>query len=343
MFESLPFTGLDLLKSLIIIIIFLAAGKLITFISQTYLKKWAAKSKTTLDDVIIEKIRPPFSYIIWFLGLRAALNPLKLDFESLDRILNTIILLIAIYAISVFTNVFVIGVLEKLTSKTESKLDDALMPLVSKTINVIIYLVGLMWVLSIWSIDIAPLLASLGIAGLALGFAVKDSLANIFGGISMILDQTIKVGDRVKLESGEAGYIVDMGLRSSRLKTANNELIIIPNGQLANSRIKNYNQPDPVLRVVIDFGVSYDSEIDKVRKVIHDVLQTIDNLMDDPAPDVIFVSMGDFTLNFQARFWVTDQSQAWNKKLEATNKIFAVLKENKIDIPYPTQTIYLQK
>lgn len=343
MFESLPFTGADLLKSLIIIIIFIAAGKLITVIAQRYLKKWAAKSKTALDDIIIDKIRPPFSYVIWFLGIRAALNPLKLDIESLDKALNTIILIIVIYAVSVFANIIVMGVLEKLTAKTESKLDDALMPLVGKTINVIIVIVGLMWILSIWSVDIAPLLASLGIAGLALGFAIKDSLSNIFGGISLILDQTIKVGDKVKLESGESGHIIDMGLRASRLKTPNNEVIIIPNGQLANSRIQNFGQPDPSLKVVVDFGVGYSSDVDQVRKVVLDSIRTITNIKLDPAPEVLFLAMGESSLNFSARFWIADYGQAWGKKLEATDKIYRTLKANKIDIPFPTQTIHLKK
>ena len=200
-----------------------------------------------------------------------------------------------------------------------------------------------MWILSIWSIDIAPLLASLGIAGLALGFAVKDSLSNIIGGISLILDQTIKVGDKIKLESGEKGHIIDMGLRASRLKTHTNEVIIIPNGQLANSRIQNYGQPDPSLKIVIDFGVSYDSEVDLVRKVVHDAILTMTEIKTDASPEVLFVSMEDFYLKFSVRFWIADYGQAWSQKLEATDKIFSALKANKIDIPFPTQTIHLKK
>jgi len=234
-------------------------------------------------------------------------------------------------------------VLEHITAKTKSTMDDALLPLLDKTAKVIIILIGLIWALGIWHIDITPILASLGIVGLALGFAVKDSLANIFGGISLILDQVIKVGDRVKLESGEKGNIIDMGLRSTKLRTFNNEIIIIPNGQLANSRLQNFGQPDPSLRITIDFGVGYESDVDLVRRIVGEAIRSLDGVMNDPPIEVLFLAMGDFALNFSARFWVNDFNIAWDKELEATDKIFRALKDTKINIPYPIQTIKLDK
>lgn len=343
MFENALFTLEQLIQSLIIIAVFLFAGFFITHIAQKYLSKWAKKSENKIDDILIEKIKPPFSYVIWFLGVKVALKPLNLDVEVVDNIVNTIILAIAIYVVVVIAGSIVEGVLKRLTAKTESTLDDALMPLIVKTVDVVIVLIGILWGLRIWNIDITPMLASLGVAGLAIGLAVKDSLANIFGGVSMILDQTIKVGDKIKIESGEVGIVDDMGLRSTKLRTFDNEVITIPNGQLANSRIMNYAKPNLEARVVIDFGVAYGSDIDMVRKVIHDALITIENTKEDPPLEVLFISMGDFSLNFSARFWVEDYGDVWPKKLEATEKIFAALNKNKIQIPFPTQTVELVK
>lgn len=340
----MPFTPSELLQSILIVILFLIGGKIVTIISQRYLARWAKNTKTELDDILVTKIKPPFSYVIWLLGVKVALNPLNLHYAILDRFIDTIIYFVVTYVLIVFADVALKAILERLATKTESTLDDALMPLIRKTINVVIIIVGIVWILNVWSINIAPILASLGIAGLALGFAVKDSLANIFGGISLILDRTIKVGDKVKLESGETGYIVDMGLRSAKLRTFDNELITVPNGQLANSRIQNYGQPDPSARVVVNFGVSYDSDVDTVRKTVHDTIMSIENInKEEKPPEVLFLSMEDFYLKFSARFWVYNHLKVWEKKLEATDKIFAALKEANIDIPFPTQTVHLKK
>ncbi len=343
LFARLPFNLSELLIFLATIIGFVVAGMLLGWFFKIYVSRWAKKTKTTIDDLIVEKIKPPFSYVIWFIGLKVALHPLNLNYIVLDRIVDSIILFIIIWVVAVVADILVKAILEKVVSKTKSEIDDALVPLAEKTLKVIIWAVGIIWILGIWNVDIRPILGGLGIAGLAIGFAVKDSLSNIFGGIALILDRTIKVGDKVKLQSGETGFIVDVGLRSTKLKTFNNEIITIPNGQLVNSRIQNYGQPDPSLKVSIDFGVNYNSDVDLVRKVVSQIIKSMDGIMDDPAVEVLFLSMGDSSLNFSARFWVPDHSEAWDKKLEATDKIFRALKEAKIDIPFPTQTVYVKK
>lgn len=345
MFDSLPFGPYDLVYSLAVFLAFALAGKVLTVIAERYFKKWASKTKTDLDDILVSKIKAPFSYIVWLFGIKVALRPLNLNYEIAEQIVSSIVLFVVTYTVMVFVDIIVKAFVEKLASKTESTLDDALMPLVAKTLNVIIILFGFMWVLKVWHVDIAPMLASLGIAGLAIGLAIKDSLANIFGGISLIMDRTIKVGDKIKLESGQAGFIVDMGLRSTKMRTFDNELLTIPNGILANSLLQNFGQPDPSERIVINFGVNYTSDVEKVRKVVHDAVMSIEGILTDEGkqPQVLFVEMGDSSLNFSVRFWVDDYLQAWNRKLEATDKIFAALNKAKIDIPFPTQTIHLKK
>lgn len=340
----LPFTTSDAVQSVLIIIAFLIAGKLFTWFAQSIVTRWAARTKTDIDDLIVAKVKPPFSYIVWFLGIRVALEPLNLNIPVLDKILSTVIVGIIFYIIAAVVDIFVKSALHRISAKTQSTLDDTLMPLINKTINVVVILIGVMWILRVWDIDITPLIASLGVAGLAIGLAVKDSLANIFGGISLILDQTVAVGDKVKLESGEMGHIEDVGLRSTRLRTPDNELIIVPNGQLANSRVQNFAQPTLTQRVVIDFGVGYDSDVDAVRKAVYEALLTVDGVStDDKMPEVLFMSMEDFYLRFSARFWVDNYGDAFRSKIDATDKIFTALKKHKIDIPFPTHTVKMEK
>jgi small-conductance mechanosensitive channel len=172
---------------------------------------------------------------------------------------------------------------------------------------------------------------------------LQDSLKNVFGGITLILDKTFRVGDKIKLESGEVGEIEDIGLRSTKLRTYDNELIYVPNGQLANARVQNYTRPTEMVRVSVVFGVEYGSDVKKVQKTVLGVIKKIKDILDKPEPTVQFLEMGDFSLNFAARFWVPRWDKSFGKKLEATEKIYDALNKAKIGIAFPTQTIYLKK
>ncbi|MEK6809500.1 MAG: mechanosensitive ion channel family protein, partial [Nanoarchaeota archaeon] len=159
---------------------------------------------------------------------------------------------------------------------------------------------------------------------------------------SLLLDKSYQVGDKIQLESGEVGIIHDIGLRSTKLVNFDNEVIYIPNGYLANSRVLNYARPDPKVRTHVVFGVDYGSNVNKVRKTVMDVLTNIDGVLANPAPSIQFIEMGDFALKFKAHFWVGNWNEAYSKKLEATEKIYDALRKAKIGIPFPTQTVYLK-
>jgi small-conductance mechanosensitive channel len=224
--------------------------------------------------------------------------------------------------------------------QTASSADDRLIPLIEKILKVVVGILAIIFIFDSWDIDISPLLATAGIAGIAISFAVKDSLANIMGGLQLVLDKTFKVGDKVKLESGELGVILDIGLRSTKLKTYDNEIIYIPNGFLANAKIKNFTVPDIKLRVNVEFGVAYGSDTDKVREVVLEAVKGVDKVLDDPAPAIQFLKMSDFSLDFIARAWVNDYMDAYSTHLTLTDEIYKSLNRAGISIPFPTQTIY---
>ncbi len=328
--------------SLFILVLFVILAKLVLFIFSRYLQKMAKKTKTKIDDLIFDHTKKPLFYLVLAYGFKLSLLNLNIGStitKIVDSVMALVLLLIILKAIDIFVETWGITFAEK----TETKLDEILLPLLHKGIKVIFVVVGFLLVLNIWGFDITPYLAGVGIGGLVLGFALQDSLKNIFGGITLILDGTYKIGDKVKIESGEVGMIHDIGLRSTKLATYDNEIIYIPNGYLANSRVQNYTRPTPKIRVVINFGVEYGSDIKKVRKVVQGTLKKIKDLMTDPEPAVSFVEMGDSSLKFKAIFWVEQWDTAYGKKLEAIEKIYDDLNKNKINIPFPTRTVYLQK
>ena len=149
--------------------------------------------------------------------------------------------------------------------------------------------------------------------------------------------------DKVKIESGEVGAIHDIGLRSTKLVTYDNEVIYIPNGYLANSRVQNYTRPSPKIRAHVSFGVEYGSDITQVQKVVLGILEKDKEILSDPEPTVQFLEMGDSALNFKAYFWVEKWGMAYGKKLEMTEAIYNGLNKAKIGIPFPTRTVHLVK
>ena len=177
----------------------------------------------------------------------------------------------------------------------------------------------------------------------AIAFAMQESLSNIFGGISIILDKSIRIGDLITLDDKTTGKILKIGLRSTRIKTFDNEAIIIPNSKLANGNIHNIAQPEPKLRVVIPFGVAYGSDINKVKRLVLLEIKKVKHFVDDPEPSVKFLEMADSSLNFKAFFFVDSFENRFGAIDEANTRIYNALNKAKIEIPFPQVDVHLKK
>lgn len=327
--------GLAFLGSIILAFVIL-------FVTEKIVYRLTKKTKTNVDDLLVERTKKPFFWFLIVLGLRVS-SELAFQQEILFLIVESVLVVLFVILAAKVLNTLLDAWASVFAKKTKSKIDESLLPLFRKAVNVFFILVGILGILKVWEINITPYLAGLGIGGLVLGLALQDSLKNIFGGVSLIFDRTFAVGDKIKLESGELGEIEDIGLRSTKLRTYDNEIITIPNGQMANAKIQNYVQPNPRVRVVVKFGVEYGTKIEKVKKVADGVLKKMKDISSEPYMDTVFTEMGDSALLFESRFWVDDYREAYNKKLEATEKIYAALEKAKIGIAFPTQTIYLRK
>lgn len=339
-------TSYKYLQSLLIFVFFFIISKLVVHISEKYILKLTAKTKTNIDDLIIKKINKPISFIFLFIGIRLALVPLPIAEKALGYINNAVssFVIIAVgYIVLAILNILLNSWSETFAKKTKSELDDNIIALSNKVSKIIIGLLVLLFILDVWGVKVGPLLASLGIAGLAVAFALQPTLANIFGGISLILDKTIKIGDIIKLDSGEGGKVHDIGIRSTKIKTWDNEIITIPNGKLVESKIQNRSLPDPSIRINIEFGVVYGSNIEQVKKLVLDTVKKIPDVSKDPEPKIWFTQMGDFALNFKIMFWVDELTKKWPTHQEAITNIYNNLNKAKIEIPFPTRTVYLHK
>ncbi len=344
---SLPFiNGNPWLVSLSIFVLFALLSKVFAIIIDRIVLKISRRTKTNIDDRIVSLIDKPLGWFIFVLGIKLALVPIPV-FEGfisvLQRILNSVIILILALMVKRTVEVFIDEWGRKYAERSKSSLDDELIPLLKKFMNIFLFIIAMLLILSTWGVPIGPFLASLGIAGLAIGLALQDTLSNVFAGVSLILDKNFKSGDVVKLDSGESGRVQDVGLRSTKIVNWDHEVIILPNSALANAKIINYAQPELKSRLQLNFGVEYGSNVSEVRRVVMGVIKKHPDVLDDPEPSVRFRDMADFSLNFTAYIWTSTYKNRFPMKDDLTEGVYNALNRAGIGIPFPTRTLYLKQ
>jgi len=334
------------IHSLLTLVIFFIGAKLITFIVEKYILKVTAKTKTDVDDLLVRKTHGPISLLLFLLGIKIAIVPLDLEGNIntiLHRSTSTLSLIVLIYLlISVFDIIISAWVKRKATKK-ELEIDENLIKVSSKTSRVVFVILGFLFILRIWNVQIGTLLASLGIIGIAVAFGLQNTLGNVFGGVSLLLDRSIKVGDIIKIDQDTSGTVIDVGLRATKIRTWDNELIIIPNGKLAGQNIKNYVLPNPTARITIPFSVAYGTNVDKVKKIVMKEIKKLDNLDKKHDPRVMFLEMAESSLNFKAYVWLRSYRERFGTKEKLNCMIYKALNKNKISIPFPQMDVWIKE
>jgi small-conductance mechanosensitive channel len=335
----------EYLTAATILAVFFILSKLVLMIIERVVLKLTAKTKTTVDDEIVHATRKPASWLILIYGFDLFVVEIWKTYswvKIIDNLLYSIMLIIFSVTMIKIINILITEFGRHLAEKNAAgELDQQLIKFLHSFVTIILYVMAFLWVISIWGVKIGPFLAGLGIGGIAIAFALQSTLANLFGGIALIFDKTLKVGDLVKLDGGEFGTVHEIGLRSTRIKTPTNEIVVVPNGKLMDSKITNFNLPDRTIRVDIEFGVAYGSDIDKVKEIALSCLNGDKNILKLPKADILFTAMADSSLNFKLMFWVNDNDNKWQAHQYVITKLYNSLNRHKIGIPFPQREIWL--
>jgi MscS family membrane protein len=321
----------------VVFVTFFLLAEVIYYILRYIFLKVASHTKTEIDDLIIKRTSKPFFFLIIFIGLRLAVLPLASEIETelhniVGHIIYSFIIFVFTFIIIRIIIVFIQRWGQKWADRKETRVDLQLVKLLSQFTTIILGSIGVMFILQSWGVEIGPLLASLGIVGIAVAFALQQTLSNVFGGISLIADKVVRVGDHIKLDESTEGIILEIGLRSTRIQTYDNDIVIVPNSRLADSKIQNYITTDKKSRVVLPFTVAADTDIDKVKKIAERIPMRVDGFVAEPAPFVIFHEMSDFGLKFRLYFWVESYDKKFLGKDEANTKLYKELIKAKIEV-----------
>lgn len=342
--ESLGISSSPYINAILIFVVFMIAAKIADLLVSTVMRKFVRFTASDIDDKIVHLLHRPILYSIVILGSIFAisyLGPSEKPFFYMRGTLYTLVAFIWCVALIRMSNALIEGALVKVSDVTGLSRD--LIPLSASIMRLVIIIAFLMVILSIWNISITPLMASAGIVGAAVAFASKDTIANLFGGLTVFLDKPYKIGDYIVLDSGERGEVVSIGMRSTRIKTRDDIMITLPNSIMANSKIINESAPEPRFRIKIPVSVAYGSNIDLVQKILLRISSDNKQVLPEPEPRVRFRSFGDSSLNFDLLCWAKEPSLRGLTIHELNCAIYHSFKEHQIVIPFPQRDVHLHR
>jgi small-conductance mechanosensitive channel len=309
------------------------------------LHRWAKKTETKLDDIIIKSFRTPS--VLWcfaiglYIGIEVSDLPQKYVFYFSKTIHIVVILSITVATANLVGKIF-----RNYVQKLDLPIPTT--GLAYGLLKGIILIIGLLIILSTLGISITPLITALGVGGLAVALALQDTLSNLFAGIHILMEKSIRVGDFVKLETGQEGYVEDITWRTTRIRMLPNNVVVIPNSKLAQSVVTNYYLPEKRMSLLIPISVSYSSDPEKVEKILLEEAKNsigeIPGLLGEPEPIVRFIpGFGDSSLDFTLICQVQEFVDQYPVQHELRKRIFKRFKEEGIEIPFPHRTVYLRE
>lgn len=302
----------------------------------------AIRTSFDADEYVVRFIRRPAVLSVFLLGLlhAALLEPVfppPWD-TALPNLIKTLIL--AVWWISLIREITVMNTNN--TGWAVRKYDKTRFYMLKNISRIILLFAGIIWGLVIWDVNLTPLFASAGIVGIAIALAAKDTLANFFGGIALFTDAAYKVGDYIILGTGERGEVVELGIRSTKIKTRDDVMITVPNCIMSTTKIINESAPEVTYRIRIDANVSYDSNLREVEKILLQVAESNTALEKKPEPRVRVRSLGDSGIHLQLLVWVEEPAQRGLQTHNLLKMIHIAFKENGIEIPFPQRTVHLE-
>lgn len=334
------------LISLAILAGFYLSAKLVRYFLARWVSVFTKHTETELDDKIVEAAKGPIYYIIILSGAYLAISNLPLPprlkaiGDGIVYVLGVGIGVIMVYRV---VNVLLEWYTHSVTKKTDSQLEKEFLPLIEKLVFIFIFITGLIIVLKHFDYDILSLVTALGVTSLAIGLAAKDTLANMISGFTLMLDRPFRVGDRVQLVSGEVGDVLEIGLRSTKIKTLESNVLIVPNTELVNTKVINQCYPDKAMRGRVKIGIACNGDVDKAKKIMLDIAVSHARVLKIPAPMVLFTEFGDSTLILQMFYWVENCFDLFPIQDEINSRIKKRFEEEGIEMPYPTRTIYVKE
>lgn len=328
--------------SLFLLIWFVVLGAVKIFVFS-HLKKLVKKTTFTWDDRLVQSLNFPVWIFILATGIHYGGEIFVLA-DHLENVIHTTTIVLFAFGLILFLNGLLILFFNNFVVKHAEIGESS--GLIKVIIRIFVWIIGVLILLDTLGLSITPFIASLGVGSIAVGLALQDTLANLFSGFYLMLEKPVKVGDFVKLESGEEGFIVKIGWRSSHVQMIQQNILVIPNAKLASSTFINYHLPQKELAIIVEVGVSYSSDLEKVEKVTLDVakklLSEVEGGVSTAEPFLRYHTFGDSSINFRVYLRAKKFPDRYLLEHEFIKKLHQRYREEGIEIPFPQRTLHLE-
>lgn len=318
---------------------------IVSLLFDKYVRRWAERTKTRFGKLLVEALHGPLRVLLLLIGGRVAMSAMELTQKMAHFAADAVSLATAF--VLVYAAVKIYHELLKEYGQRYEPIRPSL-AILNFLGKALIILIGLLITLDSLKISITPLLTTLGIGGLAVALAFKDTLTNFFAGLYIMADRPIRLGDYIKLEGGPEGYVEGIGWRSTRIRTLPNNIVVIPNSKVSESIITNYFFPERRMSLLLNINVSYRSDPRRVEEILVEeatrATSEVEGLLGDPAPLVRFIpGFGESALNFTLICQVREFVDQYYVQHELRHRIFERFKKEGIEIPFPQRMVHLRK
>lgn len=332
----------DWALALVIIVGTLIAAKALYWVIGRIVKKLTAKTKTKLDDIMVDMLEEPIVLIVTIIGVWFAVGRLSFPEKIMEWINNLYMVMIVLtitWLLARLIDAIIKEYVVPITKKTKGDFDDQIIPIIRKAIRVAIWVMGIIIALNNAGYNVGALLAGLGIGGIALAMAAKDTVANFFGGITIFTDKPFTINDRVKI-NGFDGTITEIGIRSTRLKTLENRIVTIPNSKFTDGMVENVSS-EPHRKVVLKLGLVYETTASKIQNGMKALQTIVDENKDLEENTVIsFNEFGDFSLGILFIYYIKKGADIMGVQTAVNLETKKRFEELDIEMAFPTQTVY---
>ena len=348
--EDLIILGLssaDWINLVISVLLALVLYRVGMWLIRTFLRRVVARTPPEFDDRFLEETDQQIRWLIIVFIIEKSL--LRLQFLGVD-IKSTIqdtafVLYLLIFAVISWKLVnFGLEHLEdRLSQRMDTNQTNTLMQLAGWVVKFIVLFIYFTILLDHFGISITAVTAVLGLGGLALSLAAQDTIADFISGIIILLDQPFRVGDRIQVDTIDTwGDVTEIGLRTTKIRTRDNRLVMIPNSTIGNSPVVNYSFPDPRYRIQIEVGIGYGQDIDEIRKVITETVGNIDGVLKDKPVDALFLEFGETNMLFRIRWWI-DSYIDTRRMFDTVNQaLYTALAGAGIEMPFTTYDVNIK-
>jgi len=336
---------LDLGISLLIVLAALTLGRwLIRFFLDKIISRVTNRTDTKLDNVLLETLRRPLYVLSVIFALQMALARLNFLPTSWGAKIGDIFYILYGATIFVFIWRAVVDLFSwygrEVAYRTETDLDEQLMPFVQRIVVIILWLIGIITLLGHFDVDITAMVTTLGIGSLAIALAAQATLADTIAGFTIMIDRPFRIGDRIQIqELNTWGDVIDVGLRSSRIRTRDNRMVIVPNSVINKSLIVNYSFPDTKYRIQIQIGVAYGTDLELARSTMIETVQKVEGVLPDHKVEALFLEFGPSELVFRVRWWLDSYADTRRMFDRVNSALYDALNTVGIEIPYPQMDI----